>query len=168
MKKIALSQRQSALVDDADFERFGNLKWTAQWIPCTKSFSAIHTRPRDANGKKHRIILHREIMGNPAGKRVDHENHDTLDCQRHNLRVCTPSQNGMNRIAPNKNSKSGIRGVHFDTDRNKWRARIGIANKQKNLGYFANKIDAISAYAVANKKYFGAFGGLNQPQHASI
>ncbi len=64
-----------------------------------------------------------------------------------------------NRTGPHKNSTSGIRGVSLDKRSGRWRADIKLHGKQINLGYHVLKEDAASAYAAANKKYFGEFGG---------
>lgn len=158
MKLIVLTKGQFAKVDDADFEKFNVMSWQASWNKYTKSFYAAG---KDYSlGKPGRsILLHREIMGNPIGSIVDHENHDTLDCQRENLRVCTKAQNTMNRRGPQKNSKSGVRGVSWAKSRGKWVAYIKADGKVRNLGYFLTIADAAAAYASANKEHFGEFGG---------
>lgn len=45
----------------------------------------------------------------------------------------------------NKNNKSGHVGVHFNKQRQKWRADIKRDGKQIYLGTFGNKADAIAA-----------------------
>lgn len=154
MKTIPLTRGQSAIIDDADFERVGNLKWFA--IPHRNGFyAARHTRL----GRVNTTFLHRVIMGDPVGKEVDHENHNTLDCRRSNLRVCTVRENGRNRTGAMRNSKSGIRGVSWCKVTQKWHAQICLNGKQTSLGKFFSKEDAAEAYASANKKHFAEFGG---------
>src|ERR1035437_8057727 len=98
MKRIPLTRGQFALIDDDDFNKFGGLKWFASLNKKTGSFYASRgVGPR----KKRRIVrLHREIMGSPEGLKVDHRNHNTLDNRKENLRICTNSQNMMNRKGP--------------------------------------------------------------------
>ncbi len=148
MKLIPLTKGQFAKVDDDDFERLSKFKWYATWHPNTKSFYAART-----------VSLHREISGEPLGKKVDHVNRDTLDCQKQNLRVCTNSENGRNR-GLNSNSTSGFRGVHWHKKSKKWIASICVGIERKHLGSFSDKTAAADAYRIANKKYFGAFGGI--------
>ena len=57
--------------------------------------------------------MHRSIMSPPEGMDVDHEDHNGLNNQRSNLRVGTRGQNMENRRGANKNSATGIRGVHI-------------------------------------------------------
>ena len=158
MKLIPLTQGQFAKVDDEDFEKFGGFKWCAKWSECTNSFYA-HRETYKSCGGRTTSTLHRSVMGNLPGTLVDHRNSDTLDCQKENLRICSRSQNAMNRKGATAKSKSGIRGVSLYKPNGKWVAHIKINGKNKNLGYFEMKEDAAAAYAAANKKYYGEFGG---------
>lgn len=42
-----------------------------------------------------------------------------------------------------KDNKSGIKGISFNKEINKWYARVFISGKSKVLGYFKEKEDAI-------------------------
>ncbi len=98
-------------------------------------------------------------MGDPKGFLVDHINHDTLDCRRQNLRICSHIENVRNMKGPNSRNHSGFRGVHWFARQQEWRAAITLRGKRVYLGAFDTKEHAAEAYAVANKKYFGEFGG---------
>lgn len=90
MRKIKLTQGKYALVDNEDYERVSQFKWTAE--KCSKSEN-YYARNRTINTKMHRLI-----MG--IGKSslvVDHVNHKTLDNRKQNLRVCTQAENLRNR-----------------------------------------------------------------------
>ena len=102
--------------------------------------------------------MHRVLMGNPVGLRIDHSNHDTLDNRKSNLISCTNAENCSNRKGANRNSKSGVRGVcHLKSG--KWSAYIKVNRIQKNLGTFDSLDDARGARQIASDKYFGKFGG---------
>jgi len=96
MKQIPLTQGQVALVDNTDYDWLNQWKWCAQRTRGV--FYAVRNSPRK-NGKKHQIFMHREILGlrYKDGQEGDHRNHNTLDNQRENLRVCIHSQNIMNQ-----------------------------------------------------------------------
>lgn len=103
------------------------------------------------------VMLHCFLMGNTSEELViDHINRNTLDNRKENLRLATMQQNAMNRsVQPN--NTSGVPGVSWRKDRNKWRAFITINGKQKALGLYENKEDAIAARKLAEEKYFGEF-----------
>lgn len=159
MKLIPLTQGQVAKVDDGDFVLFGGLKWFAQFDPSTGNYYAARKFPI-GNGKQGVILLHRAVVGAKGrAVKVDHKNHDTLDCRRSNLRSCSNSQNLMNRSGLDANNTSGVRGVSWYKRSGKWAAKIRVNMRLLHLGYFDKKSDAAAAYAEANKKHFGEFGG---------
>jgi hypothetical protein len=58
---------------------------------------------------KKTFLLHRVILNAPDGVWVDHRNHDTLDCTRSNIRLCSPAENAAN--SRHKVGVTGFRGV---------------------------------------------------------
>jgi len=92
--------------------------------------------------------LHNFIMNPPEGFDVDHINHDTLDNRRENLRVCTRSQNCMNRL---------VKGVCYRKEQKKWRAYIKVNGKTIDLGGFPTEKEAIKARRKAEIKYYGEY-----------
>lgn len=160
VKEISLTQEQVALVDDEDFKWLNQYKWYANWCNSTESFYAIRM---DSSRKA--IRMARLIMNCPRNKLVDHKNHNTLDNQKHNLRICTQNenlQNARNYI----NSSSKYKGVSWCKGNKKWRARIELRDifdqrYGKHLGYFKDEIDAAKAYNEAAIRYFGEFACLN-------
>jgi len=51
--------------------------------------------------------------------------------------------------SPYPSSTSGIRGVSYVPDRDKWDAKISYRGRRVRLGRFATKEEAAAAYAVA-------------------
>jgi hypothetical protein len=161
IRLIALTQGQVAVVD-ADRH-----KWTAQWNwyamyhPKLGTFYAV--RHEQGGGKK--VYLHRALMGEPDCF-VDHWNGDTLDCRISNLRKCTDAQNNRNR-RPYKTNTSGCPGVTWALDKGKWQARIQVGQRRVSLGYFENKLDAITARQGAERQHYGEYAyAARQPyQH---
>ena len=110
------------------------------------------------------IRMHRLIMGcNDENLVVDHINHITYDNRKENLRICTPSQNGMNKSRPINNT-SGYVGITYDSSENKWRARLGVGGKTINIGRFKTIEEAIKARKEAENKYFGEYSYDNSVQ----
>ena len=109
---------------------------------------------------KSRYKLHRIIWlymtGNWPKDQIDHINRITSDNRWCNLREATPSQNKINSI-PRSNNTSGHQGVGWREENKKWRSRITVNYKRMHLGHFKTKEEAIVAYNIAAKKYFGNY-----------
>lgn len=97
-----------------------------------------------------RIYIHRFLMNPDKDKLVDHINHDTLDNRRQNLRVCTSSQNQMNRPTPSK-------GYMWSKKLGKWRSYIQYQRKSIHIGYFSSEVEAAAARAKFEKELFKEF-----------
>ena len=82
-------------------------------------------------------------------RQIDHINGNRLDNRIANLRSVTHQENGKNR-AIGTNNTSGTIGVYWSIDKSKWLAAINKNGKQKHIGYFKSKDDAISARAKAS------------------
>jgi len=156
MKQIPLTRGMFALVDDSDFEYLNQWKWRAG--ECTNSFYAV----REVGNRitRHTVYLHRLIMGAEKGQQVDHKNHNTLDNQRSNLRLCLPCENGYNRRRAAPNSTSRFKGVYL-TPAGTWCAQITHKGKCTSLGCFKEETDAAIAYNAAALQLKGEFAYLN-------
>jgi hypothetical protein len=93
----------------------------------------------------HRLVAEYFLNDWNAHLEVDHIDMDKLNNKVSNLRMATRSQN--------KQNNKGL-GVSFRKDANKWQAYIKINDKQKCLGLFLNKEDAIAAREAAVKQYY--------------
>ncbi len=154
MKLIDLTQGQRALVDDEDYADISQFKWFAQWDRHGKRFYACRTIPYE--GKRHCVFMHRFLLSLPKGDKrlVDHINLDSLDNRRSNLRICTPSENQMNRPIP-RNNTSGVKGVR--RTRSSWVARVKLNRKYVHVGSFASIEEAKAAYIRAAAELYGEF-----------
>lgn len=170
MKLIRLTQNQYAIIDDEDFERVSQYKWMAR-KDRYGFYAAKGLYKGKVNGKyktnfthMHRFLLKIE----DPDMIVDHKNGDTLDNRKENLRIATKQQNNRNITKTKSNNTSGYRGVVERKDTAgtaKWRVRIGVNGKKKNVGQYSTAEDAARAYDVAALAYFGEFcGKLNFPE----
>lgn len=75
---------------------------------------------------------------------VDHLNGVRWDNRIENLRG-TCRLGNMKNLTIYSNNTSGIIGVHFDKNRNKWSAEIQVDGNRIRLGRFAEKEDAVKA-----------------------
>src|SRR6266481_5997920 len=106
-------------------------------------------------------LLHRFLLRVNANVIVDHENGDTLDNRRTNLRVATKSQNAANAKLTNRNT-SGFKGVTFA--RGSWYATITVNYHKIVLGSSHDPEEAAKMYDVGAIKYFGPFARTNFPR----
>ena len=58
---------------------------------------------------------------------------------------------------PNKNNKSGVKGVFWDKSRKMWHSKIMFRKKEYDLGRYSDKEQAIKVRRRAEKKLYGPF-----------
>ena len=87
--------------------------------------------------------MHRVINQTPINMDTDHINRNKLDNRRCNLITVTRRQNQMN-VGLRKDNTSGIKGVCWDKQSNKWRVSVKISGRQYYLGLFNDKLEAIN------------------------
>lgn len=100
--------------------------------------------------------VHRFILKAKKNESVDHINGNKLDNRRENLRICTHQQNMCNTKISTTN-KTGVKGVHWSQERQKWSAQIGVKNKTISLGRFNSFEEAVNARFIAEQKFHGEF-----------
>ena len=159
---IELQDGMCALVDPEDHDRVAAQKWYAitrrsrGWVE------------RVASGATN---LHSFILGIETDRHtyIDHKNRNPLDNRKANLRVCSPSQNKMNSRKPRRvgGASSRYKGVTWDKQHRKWRAKIHIDWATRYLGLFDDEDDAALAYNNAATVLFGEFARLNEVKKQS-
>jgi hypothetical protein len=107
--------------------------------------------------KGKQVYLHRLVLAAVKGEEVDHINHNILDCRRQNLRICTRSQNFMNRRPYQRQLPKGVSESKDQKRIKKFRARIMKDNKEYFIGRFATIKEAAAAYHQKAKELFGEF-----------
>ena len=156
MKEINLTQGKVALVSDEDYDYLSQFKWHCS--KCRNNYYAARTV--NMNGKSgHQILMHKEIMPCDKSMVVDHIDHNGLNNQRENLRICTYSQNACNYLKK-KNNKCGYKGIYFNKLINRWFCQI----KCKDIYFrqdFDKLEDAILAYNEKARELHGEFACIN-------
>lgn len=138
---------QEFYFDLEDYDKIKDYCWTEHimgegyhrleaWNPDTKTHIAMHT-----------------LLGFAWN---DHIDRNPLNNRKGNLRECTRSQNAMNRSKQGNNT-SGVTGVTWDKNSNKWDAFIKVEYQMIHIGLYSRKEDAIRARLEAEKEIKGEF-----------
>lgn len=157
MKEIPLTKGYFTQVDDEDFEKFAIYRWNVSLIRGVPRPTRI---VYEAGEKPRKVYLYREIMKARKGRYVDHINGDTLDNQKVNLRVCTPSENQANSYG-NWNRISKYKGVYPSQTPGKWISFITKRGKRYFLGTYRNEEAAARIYDIKAKELYGEFARPN-------
>ena len=96
------------------------------------------------------------VKGYDTKNFIDHRNKDGGDNRIENLRECTHGMNMMNRSRPVHNT-SGVKGVTFRKDNQKWRAYVSKNRVRYSLGDFSDKALAEAAVAKERARLHGDF-----------
>lgn len=160
MKRIRLTQNKFALVDDEDYQKLIQHRWYSQKFNNNLWYAGRKT-PRPAHIA---LLMHREILGLSFGdnKQIDHKDGDGLNNQRYNLRICTQSQNNLNR--PKVKGISKYKGVYWDTKRKLWYVQVN----HKYVGVYEDETIAAKSYDKQATKIWGEFAWLNFPKSTKI
>lgn len=109
--------------------------------------------------KAHRIIWLME-HGDWPEFNIDHIDGNGANNRLDNLRQATQADNCKNSRIRRDNS-CGFKGVMYRTKyKNKWRARIQVNGKRKDLGHFATPEEAHAAYCKAAAELHGEFANF--------
>lgn len=150
------SQRRKRPAEDRFWEKVDKTEgcwlWTA-WVD------------KDGYGRflgndRRQVMAHRfsyELLSGtiPQGMVLDHRKTCPKNCVNpDHLKVVTPKQNNENRAGANPGSKSGVRGVHWESKRGVWRATAKHHNKLHVAGYFKTIEEAdIAAKELRNRLF---------------
>ncbi len=151
-------------VDDEDFDFLNQWKWNSQVGKYTTYVGRVFRVPYENYPRLSKVSLvamHREVMKCPKHKMVDHIDHNGLNNQKSNLRICTRAQNRQNSRKVTKTHSSKYKGVCWAKSKNNWRAQIVIPKRIQYLGYFSDEKEAALAYNKAAKQFFGKFACIN-------
>jgi hypothetical protein len=148
---VTLTKGYEAIIDAADVPLVEGFNWCSRADGLT--FYAART---DYSSGKKTVRMHRVIMNCSKGFEIDHIDGDGLNNRRSNMRLSTHAENMRNRRIA-KNNTSGFKGVAWDKNGAKWRAKIKVDGEQIHLGQFDTPEAAHAAYVAASEKLHGEF-----------
>lgn len=122
-----------------------NKRFAEKQINSTCGGGYVQVCINDARYKAHRLAWLYEYGALPNGE-IDHINHDRADNRIANLRDVTRAENSKNKSPYRAGERMGV-GRHAG----KWAAYICVGGKQKTIGHFESKGDAIAARATAER-----------------
>lgn len=134
------------LIDYEDFEKVSKYYWTK----ATKGYAI-----KSGN----RTPMHRFVLGLSGNKslqykiEVDHINRNKLDNRKSNLRIVSRQENMYNK-SEYKNNTSGVKGVKWNKNRQKWQVQINHNKKRIHLGLYSDLEEAKQVRLQAEEKYF--------------
>ena len=165
MMKIYPTQKQLLELFNYDLKS-GTLTWKAS--RSNKIRKGMLAGTIGSNGYRriqingHLYLAHRLIwimqMGKLPINTIDHKNRIPDDNRWENLREATNLQQNQNRNIQ-INNKSGVPGVSWNKNLQKWQSFITLNSKQIYLGVFSNKNEAIECRKKAEHEYFRSIDG---------
>lgn len=139
------------IVDVCDVEKVKYHKWR---------FSSSHV----ATGNTNVIDLSHIVLDIPIEENytvVDHINGDATDNRRCNLRICTQSQNVLNKSFISNNT-SGFIGVSYKKDRNRYDPEIRLGYTRCHLGMTKTLEEAVYKRYIAEQLLFKEFANQEE------
>jgi hypothetical protein len=100
--------------------------------------------------REHRLVW--KMVTGKEPQTIDHINRIRHDNRIENLREVTDSENCYNSSISSRNT-SGVRGVHWCLQKNKWRVYINVNKKRIELGRFSDFELAALVAEEARDKY---------------
>lgn len=103
----------------------------------------------------HRLVYFIAHEVDPTGLEIDHVDGDPRNNRPSNLRLATHGENGRNTATP-RNNTSGVKGVGWNRDEKKWKARV-VFDGTEHSALFRSKDDAAAWVSTMRAKLHGEF-----------
>jgi len=104
----------------------------------------------------HRISYEMEHGPIADGLEIDHKCHNRACVKPAHLRATTHKKNTQNREGAQKNSTSGVRGVCWDKNVKKWRARVYLNRRSIHAGHFDDLAEADAAVRAKRQEVYSS------------
>lgn len=144
------------IIDIEDLDKVAGKKWRKSHGHVLTGLPAQKTQ---------RDITHIILGVSPNGVSdfvVDHKDGNGLNNRRSNLRICTQSENTINKSFMSTNT-SGFVGISYREDREVYDSEIRIHGKRSHLGYTHTLEEAVYKRLIAEELVYGEFA--NETDH---
>jgi hypothetical protein len=166
-RRLALAEielvngRGVVLVDDEDYELVSQYSWRlTKPVSAPIGYALTGVPSTTTKSGRTTLLMHRLIVNAKRGQVVDHQNHDTLDNRKGNLRLGSYRLNNVNRAVRELN-KLGYKGIR-QTMGGKYRVRVGDSNNAESyVGTFVTLREAILAFNETSVMAYGEYAHLN-------
>ncbi len=116
-----------------------------------RGYGTFYLRADASPAKAHRVAYELVVGAIPEGMQLDHRHTCPKNCVNPtHLRPVTHKQNLENRAGARSDSKSGVRGVMWETRRDRWMAVVVHHRKRHHVGYF-DTIEEAEAAVIAKR-----------------
>jgi hypothetical protein len=161
MRQLLLTKGYHALVDEDDYYWVSQFNWQAIELD-----GQVYARRNKKKGilksnEPYEVYLHRVVMKcTDKSKVVDHIDHDGLNCQKSNLRICKKDENNR-YTSSHKDSVSKHLGVSYDKSRDKWVAQLKHNGVRVLSKRYNTETEAAEAYNKASSEHNKEFATIN-------
>ena len=145
--------------ENYSISNLGNVKNNKTGLILQQSVNTKGYKKVTLNNKTKEIhrLVGLAFIPNPENKKcVDHIDTNKTNNNMSNLRWATMGENSRNTPISIRNT-SGIKGISWRKDRNKWRVEIMHEYKTYHLGYFTDKEEAVRVRQKKANELFGEF-----------
>lgn len=128
------------LISKEDFDRVSEYTWRL-FVAKSKYNKVFYATTGSPKCKFGQLLLHRFLTNCPPDKQVDHINRNTFDNRQENMRICTASENLLNRgeVLNYPNKSTGIKGLGYYYISNRKRYMYCVNIRKYKLKFFDNK-----------------------------
>lgn len=151
MKSVFTNSGVEILVDDEVYP------WASQFTWYVTDTGYAYRSVQVGKKKSKNIRMHRELVSAPAGSDVDHINGNRVDNRKENLRICSRSDNLKNKTQRRSDNRSGVTGVYWHKQCQKWTVQIQVEGKPKHVGLFSTLEEAIARRRMAEIETYKDF-----------
>lgn len=144
------SKNEPFYFDLEDYEKIKNYVWKYQQDSYVITNLWENNKPTTL--RLHRFVFLNETEIEDDSIDVDHRNHVPYDDRKENLRKSKHYQN-ITHCKKYSNNKSGVKGIFYDKERNKWKALLTINKKSVLNKRFDTFEEAVQARKEAEEKY---------------